>query len=138
MICSMIYITLTFSQCQFSTIIQYSILKIHHRLPIVDKCQCADLDRSGDVAIPRYDDAGMQCGDYRATLAMYYDVFVNGLGKLPYCMTLMFQRLLKKRRRILPAGGLGVSPSFKSPPRLGDIGGSSRLFQHSLMTILFV
>ena len=47
-------------------------------------------------------------------------------------MTLMFQRLLKKRRRILPAGGLGVSPSFKSPPRLGDIGGSSRLFQHSL------
>ena len=30
---------------------------------------------------------------------------------------------LKKRRRILPAGGLGVSPSFKSPPRLGDTWG---------------
>ena len=29
---------------------------------------------------------------------------------------------LKKRCRILPAGGLGVSPSFKSPPRLGDVG----------------
>ena len=80
MICYMIYITLTFSQCQFSTIIQYSILKIHHRLPIVDKCQCEDLDRSGDVAIPRYDDAGMQCGDYRATLAMYYDVFSMALA----------------------------------------------------------
>jgi len=33
------------------------------------------------------------------------------------------KRLLRKRCRILPAGGLGVSPSFKSPPRLGDIGG---------------
>ena len=30
---------------------------------------------------------------------------------------------LKKRCRILPAGGLGVSPRFKSPPRLGDLGG---------------
>ncbi len=30
------------------------------------------------------------------------------------------QRLLKKRCRILPAGGLGVSPSVKSPPRLAD------------------
>ena len=45
---------------------------------------------------------------------------------------LMFQRPLKKRCRILPAGGLGVTPSFKSPPRLGDIGGSSRLLWHSL------
>ncbi|MGB2852868.1 MAG: four helix bundle protein [Dehalococcoidia bacterium] len=30
---------------------------------------------------------------------------------------------LKKRCRMLPAGGLGVSPRFKSPPRLGDLGG---------------
>jgi len=29
-------------------------------------------------------------------------------------------RPLKKRCRILPAGGLGVSPNFKSLPRLGD------------------
>ena len=123
MICYMIYITLTFSQCQFSTQIQSSILKTHHRSPIVDKCHCEDPDRSGDVAVPRYDGAVMQCGYYRATLAMYHDVSVNGPGKLPHCMTLMFQRLLKKRRRILPAGGLGVSPRFKSPPRLGGIGG---------------
>ena len=27
---------------------------------------------------------------------------------------------LKKRCRILPAGGLGVSPRLKNPPRLGD------------------
>jgi len=128
----MIYITLTFSQCQFSTLIQYSILKTHHCSPIVDKCHCEDPDRSGDVAVPRYDGAVMQYGYYRATLAMYHDVSVNGLAKLPHCMTLTFQRLLKKRRRILPAGGLGVSTSFRSPPRLGDIGGSSRLSQHSL------
>jgi len=30
------------------------------------------------------------------------------------------KRLLKKRCRILPAGGMGVSPSLKNPPRLGD------------------
>jgi len=41
------------------------------------------------------------------------------------------ERLLKKRCRILPAGGLGVSPSFRNPPRLGDIGGSLRLLQQS-------
>jgi hypothetical protein len=29
---------------------------------------------------------------------------------------------LEKRCRILPDGGLGVSPNFKKPPRLGDIG----------------
>jgi len=29
---------------------------------------------------------------------------------------------LKKRCGILPTGGLGVSSSFKSPPRLGDLG----------------
>jgi hypothetical protein len=29
----------------------------------------------------------------------------------------------EKRCRILPAGGSGVSPEFKSPPRLGDQGG---------------
>jgi hypothetical protein len=38
-------------------------------------------------------------------------------------LSLYNMRLLKKRRRILPAGDLGVSPSFKNPPRLGDIGG---------------
>jgi hypothetical protein len=27
---------------------------------------------------------------------------------------------LKKRCRLLPAGGLGVPPKIKSPPRLGD------------------
>jgi hypothetical protein len=36
---------------------------------------------------------------------------------------LNIRMLLKKRCRILPAGGLGASPSFKYPPRLGDIGG---------------
>ena len=30
---------------------------------------------------------------------------------------------MEKRCKILPAGGLGVSPSFESLPRLGDIGG---------------
>ena len=40
--------------------------------------------------------------------------------------------MLKKRCRILPAGGLGVSPQIKSPPRLGDIGGSLGIFQQSL------
>jgi hypothetical protein len=59
MICYMIHITLTFSQCQFSTLIQSSILK-----------ETAD-----------------------------------------------------RRCRIFPAGGLGVSLSFRSPPRLGDIRG---------------
>jgi hypothetical protein len=34
-----------------------------------------------------------------------------------------FVETAEKRCRILPAGGLGVSPSYKSPPRLGDIGG---------------
>ena len=29
------------------------------------------------------------------------------------------------------AGGLGVPPSFKNPPRLGDIGSCTRLFQQS-------
>jgi len=43
----------------------------------------------------------------------------------------IIKRPLKKRCRILPAGGLGVSPSLKSPPILGDIGGWSRLFQQS-------
>jgi hypothetical protein len=33
------------------------------------------------------------------------------------------ERPLKKRFRILAAGGVGVSPSFRSPPILGDIGG---------------
>jgi hypothetical protein len=32
-------------------------------------------------------------------------------------------RMLKKRRRILPAGGLGVSPSFKKSPKIGGLGG---------------
>jgi len=32
------------------------------------------------------------------------------------------KRLLKKRRKILPAGGVRVSPSFDIPPGLGDIG----------------
>ena len=38
-------------------------------------------------------------------------------------------RPLTKRCRILPAGGLGVSPSYKYLPRLGDIGGLLRVFQ---------
>jgi hypothetical protein len=32
-------------------------------------------------------------------------------------------RVLKKRCRIVTTGGLGVSFSFRSPPRLGGIGG---------------
>ena len=31
--------------------------------------------------------------------------------------------IAEERCRILPAGGLGVTPRFKNPPRLGDIGG---------------
>ena len=31
--------------------------------------------------------------------------------------------LLKKRCKILPAGGLGVSPSLKKSPKLGGLGG---------------
>jgi hypothetical protein len=32
-------------------------------------------------------------------------------------------RLLRKRCRILPAGGLGVSPSFKKSPKIGGYRG---------------
>jgi hypothetical protein len=32
-------------------------------------------------------------------------------------------RPLKKRCRILPAGGLGVSPSFKKSPKIGGYRG---------------
>jgi hypothetical protein len=31
--------------------------------------------------------------------------------------------MLKKKCRILPAGGLGVSPSFKKSPKIGGLGG---------------
>jgi hypothetical protein len=34
-----------------------------------------------------------------------------------------FWRLLKKRCRILPVGGLGVSPSFKKSPKTGGYRG---------------
>ena len=37
--------------------------------------------------------------------------------------TIYMKRPMKKRCRILFAGGLGVSPSFRNPPRLGDLGG---------------
>ena len=30
---------------------------------------------------------------------------------------------MKKRYRILPAGGLGVSPRFKKSPKIGGLGG---------------
>jgi len=33
------------------------------------------------------------------------------------------ERPLKKRCRILPTGGLGVSPSFKKSPKIGGLGG---------------
>ena len=33
------------------------------------------------------------------------------------------ERPLKKRFRILPAGGLGVSPNFKKSPNIGGLGG---------------
>ena len=32
-------------------------------------------------------------------------------------------RPLKKRCRILPTGGLGVSPSFNKSPKIGGLGG---------------
>ena len=32
-------------------------------------------------------------------------------------------RPLKKRCRIVPAGGLGVSPSFINSPKIGGLGG---------------
>jgi hypothetical protein len=35
----------------------------------------------------------------------------------------MIARLLKKRCRILPAGGLVVSSSFKKSPKIGGSGG---------------
>ena len=41
----------------------------------------------------------------------------------------------KEAHDTLPAGGLGVSPSFKNTPRLGDTGGWSRLFQQSHYSI---
>ena len=47
---------------------------------------------------------------------------VHDILQLEYSISIT-QRLLKKKCRIFPAGGLGVSPSFRSPPRLGDIGG---------------
>jgi hypothetical protein len=34
----------------------------------------------------------------------------------------LLKSLLKMRCRILPAGGMGVSPSFKKSPKIGDIG----------------
>jgi hypothetical protein len=43
----------------------------------------------------------------------------------------IYKRPLKKRLRILPAGGLGVSPSFKKSPKLGGFGGRLKLFQQS-------
>ena len=46
----------------------------------------------------------------------------NNANPKPFVWTASM-RLLKKRCRIYPAGGLGVSPSFISPPRLGDSGG---------------
>ena len=30
---------------------------------------------------------------------------------------------MRERRRILPAGGLGVPPSFKTPPKIGGYRG---------------
>jgi hypothetical protein len=33
------------------------------------------------------------------------------------------KRPLKKRYRILPAGGLGVSSSLKKSPKIGGVGG---------------
>ena len=30
---------------------------------------------------------------------------------------------MKKRCRILPAGGLVVSPGFRKPPKIGELGG---------------
>ena len=38
-------------------------------------------------------------------------------------MLLIKERLLKKRCRILPAGGLGVSPSIIRSPKIGGLGG---------------
>ena len=35
----------------------------------------------------------------------------------------IYKRPLKKRRRTLPAGGLGVSPSFKKSSKIGGLGG---------------
>jgi hypothetical protein len=39
--------------------------------------------------------------------------------------------MLKKRCRILPAGGLGLSPIFKKSPKLGGLGGCLRPFKQS-------
>jgi hypothetical protein len=49
--------------------------------------------------------------------------FAGGGKWFTIISAVQLRRLLKKKCRILPAGGLGVSPSYKTPPRLGDIGG---------------
>jgi hypothetical protein len=43
------------------------------------------------------------------------------------------QEILKKKSRILSGGGLGVSPSLTSPPRVGDLGGWFNLIYRFLV-----
>ena len=45
------------------------------------------------------------------------------------------RRLLKKRCRILPAGGLGVSPSFNKSPKDWGIQGVERDFLVTLQRV---
>jgi len=54
---------------------------------------------------------------------LFYIILCFASLCLAYVEATLLKRPLKKKCRILPAGGLGVSPSFKNPPRLGDIGG---------------
>ena len=43
--------------------------------------------------------------------------------KVECVVPINFTGQLKKRCRILSAGGLGVSPSFKKSPKIGGLGG---------------
>ena len=47
----------------------------------------------------------------------------------------IYKRPLKKRRRILPAGGLGVSPSFKKSHKIGGLGVNCYYFSSLIMTL---
>jgi hypothetical protein len=60
------------------------------------------------------------------------------LSTTVWAMMVLMRPLKKRRPDYIGVGGLGVSPSFKSPPRLGDVGGWSRLSQQSLNAKLLV
>ena len=54
---------------------------------------------------------------------LFYIILCFASLCLAYVEATLFKRPLKKRCRILPAGGLGVSPSFKKSPKIGGYRG---------------